>query len=156
MLKGLFGLGIAVVVVVVALSSGGSDKGGPGEITQPAAASTPHERAVAATQAKTIGRRAARWRKGYPNYDSETAYRLVTRPCAGYATNGCWHVQVISRYGCPNYVAVEANEYQNRTIIGSLLDNNANGIPAETPIMFELTSNGDGPSTANDIEVTCT
>ena len=69
--------------------------------------------------------------------------------------NGCWHVEVITRYGCQSYVGVEANEYQGSSIVGDLLDNNGNGIPPKTPIMFELDADAGGNLTADDVHVTC-
>jgi hypothetical protein len=74
--------------------------------------------------------------------------------CQDFATDGCWHAEVIARDGCPNYVGIQGNEYQAGKIVGEVLDNNGNGIPAKTPVSFEL--DADQPNvTLNDVTVSC-
>jgi hypothetical protein len=122
-------------------------------------------RAAAAARAKAKAEAEARaaaiaaanaWHKGYFEQDNNVYWRWVHgRSCQDFAENGCWHVEVITRYGCQSYVAVEANEYQDSSIIGDLLDNNANGVPPKTPVMFELDADTSGDLTANDVNITC-
>jgi hypothetical protein len=99
------------------------------------------------------------WHQGYESQDNNVYWRWSNDgSCADYS-NGCWHVEVITRYGCQSYVGVQANEYQGSSIIGDLLDNNGNGIPPKTSEMFELDADSSGPSAdqlkAGDVKVTC-
>jgi hypothetical protein len=68
---------------------------------------------------------------------------------------GCWHVQVITRNGCPSYVAVEANEYVGDSVVNDLLDNNGTGLPPKTPIMFELDASNANSTPASDLKLQC-
>ena len=119
-------------------------------------------RAAAAARAKAHAAAVAAanvWHQGYNAQDDNVYWRWTDDgACAGYS-NGCWHVEVITRYGCPSYVGVQANEYQGSSIIGDLLDNNGNGIPPKTPEVFELDADSSGPSAdqlkAGDVKVTC-
>jgi hypothetical protein len=74
--------------------------------------------------------------------------------CQDYVQIGCWHVAVVTRDGCPSYVAVNANEYQGNAIIGQLLDNQGYGIPPKTVRIFELDADASGV-TVNDLSVDC-
>jgi hypothetical protein len=65
------------------------------------------------------------------------------------------HRKACKRYGCPSYVAVNANEYRNGAIINELLDNQGYGIPPKTPRIFELDSDAESETTAGDITVEC-
>jgi hypothetical protein len=131
---------------------------------QARAAAKARARAAAAARARAKARAAAVaaaniWHQGYYSQDDNVYWRWVNdRSCSDYS-NGCWHVEVITRYGCQSYVGVEANEYQGSAIIGDLLDNNGNGIPPKTPEMFELDADPSGPSAdqlrAGDVKVTC-
>jgi hypothetical protein len=95
------------------------------------------------------------WHQGYVQQDYNVYWRWVQGDtCQDFAQYGCWHVEVITRNGCPSYVAVQANEYSGGTIINSLLDNQAFGIPPKTPRRFELDADQDGV-TANNVTVTC-
>jgi hypothetical protein len=96
------------------------------------------------------------WHQGYYQQDDNVYWKWAQgSSCADYAVNGCWHVQVVTRDGCPSYVAVNANEYQGGTIINQLLDNQGFGIPPKTPRMFELLADGSGGSTADDVLIDC-
>jgi hypothetical protein len=116
-------------------------------------------RAEAAARAKARAAAIAAanaWHKGYYSQDDNVYWRWVHgRSCQDFAENGCWHVEVITRYGCQSYVGVEANEYQGSSIVGDLLDNNGNGIPPKTPVVFELDADAGGNLTAGDVSVTC-
>ncbi len=72
--------------------------------------------------------------------------------CADYAQYGCWHVAVISDSGCQSYVAVNANEYQGRAIVGQLLANQGYGIPPRTERLFELDADTSNV-TANNVSI---
>jgi hypothetical protein len=75
--------------------------------------------------------------------------------CEEYvAEYGCWKVQVITRNGCPSYVAVEANEYRGTAVVNDLLDNNGTGLPPKTPVTFEFDATQDG-TTVDDLKVEC-
>lgn len=80
--------------------------------------------------------------------------RWTHASCQDYALDGCWHAEVITRDGCPTYVAVQGNEYQGGKVVGSVLDNNANGLPAKTPISFELDADQSNV-TLDDVTVSC-
>jgi hypothetical protein len=96
------------------------------------------------------------WHKGYVLQDDNVYWRWSDRgSCQDYAENGCWHVEVITRDGCPSYVGVEANEYQGGSVIGDLLDNNGHGIPPKTPELFELDADAEGHVVAGDVTVDC-
>ena len=75
--------------------------------------------------------------------------------CQDFAQDGCWHVEVITRDGCPSYVAVNANEYSTSgTIINSLLDNQGYGIPPKTKRLFELDADSNGDKAGN-VSIDC-
>jgi hypothetical protein len=120
------------------------------------AAARERKRAAAAAKARAAVIAAANaWHKGYTQQDANVYWKWVTgQSCQDYATNGCWHVAVITRDGCPSYVAVNANEYQNRAIVNSLLDNQGYGIPPQTERVFELDADANGV-TANDVQIDC-
>ncbi|MHB8643965.1 MAG: hypothetical protein ACYDA3_13890 [Gaiellaceae bacterium] len=87
--------------------------------------------------------------------DSNVYWKWVNGgACQGYASNGCWHVEVITREGCTSYAAVNANEYSGTTIVNSLLANQGYGIPPKTPRLFELDADQSGV-TANNVTVQC-
>jgi hypothetical protein len=122
-------------------------------------------RAAAAKRARLAREAAARrariaaenaWHQGYTQQDENIYWRWEDsgRSCQDFAQSGCWHVAVITRDGCPSYVAVSANEYSGGAIINSLLDNQGYGIPPQTPRVFELDADQDGV-TANDVTVEC-
>jgi hypothetical protein len=95
------------------------------------------------------------WHLGYIQQDGNVFWRWRSGlDCDEYALIGCWHVEVITRYGCESYVAVQANEYRGGAIISSLLDNQGYGIPPQTPRIFELDADEEGV-TASDLEVEC-
>jgi len=95
------------------------------------------------------------WHQGYVQQDDNVYWKWVkSGSCQDFATNGCWHVAVITQYGCPNYVGVNANEYQNGAVVNSLLDNQSYGIPAETERIFELDADADNVI-ANDVHIDC-
>lgn len=113
---------------------------------QEAAAAKAHAAAVAAANA---------WHKGYEQQDGNVFWRFNdAASCEAYAEQGCWHVEVITRNGCPGYVAVNANEYSGETIINSLLDNQGFGIPPKTPRVFELDAD-QGNVTIRDVQIDC-
>lgn len=124
------------------------------------AAAKARARAAAQAAARAKARAAAiaaanAWHMGYYRQDDNVYWRWVHgRSCKDFAENGCWHIEVITRYGCQSYVGVEANEYQGSSIIGDLLDNNGNGIPPKTPEMFELDADA-GATNASDVNITC-
>jgi hypothetical protein len=74
--------------------------------------------------------------------------------CQDYAVNGCWHVEVITRDGCPTYLGVDANEYQGSAIVGSLLANKATACRRRPRRYFELDADANGV-TAKDLKITC-
>jgi hypothetical protein len=140
------------------------------ELQKPPDCVTPAQRRSRAAAVKSRARReavaakasAARlaaanaWHKGYLEQDANVFWKwLAQRGCREFATNGCWHVEVITRDGCASYVAVNANEYVGGTIVNSLLDNQAYGIPAKTPRIFELDADQD-KVTANNVTIDCT
>jgi hypothetical protein len=95
------------------------------------------------------------WHRGYFQQDENVFWRWRSGlTCQDYALHGCWHVEVITQYGCETYVAVQANEYREGTIINSLLDNQGFGIPPQTPRIFELDADEAGV-TANDLSIEC-
>jgi hypothetical protein len=94
------------------------------------------------------------WHKGFFKQDESVYWRWTHRSCEEFATDGCWHVEVITRDGCQSYLGVEANEYQGSSIVGDLLDNNGNGVPPKTSVVFELDAAASG-DTASDVKITC-
>ena len=121
-----------------------------------AAAEKKREAAAAKARAAAIAAANA-WHKGYVQQDENVYWKWVDGgSCQDFAQNGCWHVEVITRDGCPNYVGVNANEYQGQTIVNQLLDNQGYGIPAKTPRLFELDAEDAGSTTANDVHIDCT
>jgi hypothetical protein len=120
------------------------------------AAARARAQAVAAAKAQAAADAAANaWHRGYNQQDENVYWKWVKgNSCAAYTSNGCWHVEVITRDGCASYVAVNANEYANGQIINSLLDNQGYGIPAQTPRLFELDADQNGV-TAADVKIDC-
>jgi hypothetical protein len=111
-------------------------------------------KAAAAAHAAYV-RAANQWHQGYYQQDSNVYWKAASgKSCADYATNGCWHVEVITRDGCPNYLGVEANEYRGGAVVGDLLGNNGTGVPPKTAAIIELDADATGV-TANDIKVQC-
>jgi hypothetical protein len=111
-----------------------------------AAAAAAHAAYVAAANA---------WHNGYYQQDNNVFWEFRDgASCQDFATNGCWHVAVITRYGCSSYVAVNANEYQGGAIIGQLLDNQGYGIPPRTVRVFELDADTSGV-TARNVTIDC-
>jgi hypothetical protein len=102
-------------------------------------------------------RAANAWHASYTRQDDNVYWKWDDNgDCKEYAVNGCWHVVVITRLGCPSYVAVNANEYQNGSIVNQLLDNQGYGIPPKTPRVFELDSDSSsGDNTAGDVTIDC-
>jgi hypothetical protein len=97
------------------------------------------------------------WSSGYEQQDANVYWKWVEgRRCRSYAQHGCWHVAVITADGCPNYVAVQANEYSGSAIINELLDNQGYGIPPLTERIFELDASQAGATTAGNVSVECT
>jgi hypothetical protein len=113
-------------------------------------------RAAATAKARAAEFAAANaWHRGYSEQDENVYWKWNHgASCQDYAANGCWHVEVITRDGCPSYLGVEANEYQGSSIVGDLLANNGNGVPPKTPALFELDADANG-STAGDVNITC-
>ena len=124
---------------------------------------------IAAAQQKAAEKRAAKaaaahaayvaaanvWHKGYFQQNANVFWKWRDGgSCQDYVTNGCWHVAVITRYGCSSYVAVNANEYRGNTIVNQLLDNQGYGIPQKTVRVFELDADAGGV-TASDVSVDC-
>ena len=110
--------------------------------------------AAAAAQAAAVAAANA-WHNGYIQQDSNVYWKWIdSGSCADFASNGCWHVAVITRDGCSSYVAVNANEYQGTAIVGSLLANQGYGIPPKTERVFELDADANGV-TANDVQIDC-
>jgi hypothetical protein len=121
-----------------------------------ARAAARRERAAAAAHAAAVAA-ANRWHRGYTQQDDNVFWQWRSGgSCADYVQNGCWHVAVITRYGCSSYVAVNANEYQNGAIVNQLLDNQGYGIPPKTVRIFELDSDSAGSATADDVSIDCT
>jgi hypothetical protein len=99
---------------------------------------------------------ANRWHRGYAQQNYNVFWKPVRgRLCAASAPYGCWHIQVITRAGCPTHAAVVANEYDGKTIVGSLIANNPVGIPAKTPAVFELDSDRPKAPRAGDVKIEC-
>jgi hypothetical protein len=113
-----------------------------------AAAAAAHAAYVAAANA---------WHKGYYQQDDNVFWKWDNSASCStdYVGNGCWHIAVITRDGCPSYVAVNANEYQGSTIIGQLLANQGYGIPPRTVRIFELDADTAGTLTANNVSIDC-
>jgi hypothetical protein len=113
--------------------------------------------AVLAAKARAAEIAAANaWHAGYYAQDENVYWKSVSSgSCQAFASNGCWHVAVITRDGCSSYVAVNANEYQGPTIINQLLDNQGYGIPPKTARIFELDASADGV-TMKDVQIDCT
>lgn len=113
-------------------------------------------RAAARAKAQAVAYAAANaWHQGYTQQDSNVYWKWVSGGnCAAYSSKGCWHVDVITRDGCPSYVAVNANEYAGGSIINSLLDNQGFGIPAKTARLFELDADQSNV-TARDVVIDC-
>jgi hypothetical protein len=112
---------------------------------------------VARTNARAAAyARANAWHQGYVSQDGNVYWKWTTgASCQTYVTDGCWHVTVITRDGCPSYVAVNANEYQSGTIINQLLDNQGYGIPPQTARLFELDADAGSNVTAGDVTIDC-
>lgn len=121
-----------------------------------AAARRAARRAAAEAKARAAAIAAANaWHKGYHEQSGSVFWKWSNSgSCADYAQNGCWHVVVITKFGCPSYVAVNANEYQGKSIVGQLLANQGYGIPPKTPRRFELDADT-GNVTAGDVTVNC-
>jgi hypothetical protein len=121
------------------------------------AACLARERPAARARARAAYIAAAnRWHRGYYQQDGNVFWRWRNGlSCEDYALNGCWHVEVITRYGCGSYVAVNANEYRRGAIVNQLLDNQGYGIPPKTPRIFELDSDAESETTAGDITIEC-
>lgn len=126
------------------------------------AAAAAEARANAKARAKANAEAAAalaaenRWHKGYTKQDENVYWQWRnSASCQEFATNGCWHVAVITRDGCSTYVAVNANEYQGGAIVNQLLDNQGYGIPPKTVRIFELDSDSGANTTASDVTVDC-
>jgi multidrug efflux pump subunit AcrA (membrane-fusion protein) len=95
------------------------------------------------------------WHAGYLQQDGNVYWKWINGgSCQDYAQYGCWHIQVITAYGCSSYVGVNANEYAGGAIINGLLANQGSGIPPRTPRLFELDADQTGV-TANDVKVDC-
>jgi hypothetical protein len=95
------------------------------------------------------------WHKGYVQQDENVYWKwLDGRSCRDFATDGCWHVAVVTRSGCSSYVAVNANEYQGAAIVNQLLDNQGYGIPSKTERVFELDADP-GNVTVGDVQIDC-
>jgi hypothetical protein len=120
--------------------------------------------AAAAARAKALAQsiaqgkallRANAWHSGYFQQDDNVFWEWRNGgSCQSFATNGCWHVAVITRNGCSSYVAVNANEYHGSAIVGQLLANQGYGIPPKTVRLFELDADTSGV-TANNVKVDC-
>lgn len=119
------------------------------------------KRAAARAAARATARAAAiaaanAWHQGYNEQSGAVFWKWENgASCADYAQYGCWHVVVITKYGCPSYVAVNANEYQGSSIVGQLLANQGYGIPSKTPRVFELDADTGASVTANDVTIDC-
>jgi hypothetical protein len=112
-----------------------------------AAAAAAHAAYVAAANA---------WHNGYTQQDDNVFWEWRNAgSCQDYATNGCWQVAVITRYGCSGYVAVNANEYQGSAIVGQLLANQGYGIPPKTVRIFELDADTGGGLKAGNVTIDC-
>ena len=78
------------------------------------------------------------WHDGYTPQDDNVYWEWRNDlGCKDYASNGCWHIAVITRDGCPNYVAANEDEYRGAAVINQLLDNQSYGIPPQTVRIFE-------------------
>jgi len=72
------------------------------------------EAAAAKAQAAAVAAANA-WHQGYRQQDDNVYWKWVDGiSCQEFASNGCWHVAVITQDGCSSYVAVNANEYQGQ------------------------------------------
>jgi hypothetical protein len=110
--------------------------------------------AIAAAHAAAVAA-ANRWHQGYSQQDGNVFWQWRDGlNCQDFAQSGCWHVAVVTRNGCPSYVAVNANEYQGKAIVGQLLDNQGYGIPPKTVRIFELDADTSGVS-AGDVSIDC-
>jgi hypothetical protein len=79
------------------------------------------------------------WHRGYYQQDSNVFWRWRNLGyCRDDPAEFCWTVEVITRNGCPSYVAVNANEYDKGAVVNQLLDNQDYGIPPTTPRIFYL------------------
>ena len=125
-----------------------------------AAAAKARARAAARAAAAAKARAAAAasgnaWHQGYTSQDANVYWKRNNGgSCQVFATNGCWHVEVITRNGCPSSVAVQADEYSGGKIINSLLDSQDSGLPPKTPRVFELDADQAGDQ-ANHVSIEC-
>jgi hypothetical protein len=93
------------------------------------------------------------WHRGYIQYDANTYYRWRHGINCSYA-DYCWHIEVITRYGCSS-LFVEANELSGNTNVGDLIDSRNNLTP-KTPALLELISTSGSTNTvASAPTITC-
>ena len=133
-----------------------------------AAARAKAEAVAAAARAKAAAARAKAaaaaavaanlWHQGYTMYSATLGYKLINNSqfCVQGGQYGCWNYEVITRYGCPTYLGISGNEVWTQGIVGSVLANNANGVPPETAVQFELDADTSPVSTVlEDITISC-
>lgn len=108
------------------------------------------------------------WHQGYiPYWTGVASYSLPTiywrwksGGCASYETE-CWHVDVITRQGCPTYLGVQANVYDHRggSVVDNILGNDGNGVPPLTPAAVEMddpnVTTYDPSLVADDVTIQC-
>ncbi len=120
------------------------------------AAAQARAQAAAAARARAAAIAAANaWHKGYLQQSDNIYWKWVNGgSCQSFAQNGCWHVAVITRDGCPSYVAVNAkriprqHDRQLATRQPGLRDS------AKTERVFELDADTGGV-TANNVQIDC-
>jgi hypothetical protein len=112
--------------------------------------------AAAARKKEAAAVAANAWHKGYAQQDGNVYWEWRHAGiCQASATDGCWHLAVITRKGCPSYIGVDANEYRGGAIVGKVHAEQIYGVPSKTVRVFELDADSHGPVTANDVEIVC-
>ena len=82
---------------------------------------------------------------GYRQLNSQVAYRWTSGGCAGAATNGCWHAQFVTRYGCSAGLSVILVETRDRLTAGEVAESDANPIAPFSPVELEFDADVGGP-----------
>lgn len=121
-----------------------------------AAAKKAAAEAAAARKKEAATLAANAWHQGYASQDGNVYWKWRHAGiCQSAASNGCWHLAVITRKGCPSYVGINVNEYRGSKKVGKVHMEQIFGIPAKTARIFELDANRRGPLTANNVKIAC-
>ena len=102
-----------------------------------------------------IGAAGNAWHKGYYQQDENVYWKWISGRSCQDVQNGCWHVAVITRDGCRGHFSVVANEYRGGKSAAYTMHDQGEGIPARTPMVFELGSNVVAVTTADDVRIHC-